>query len=324
MTDLKMLADEIIAGRRLQKGDKELSYLTVADIGKVKEGADTLRRKLCGEHIDLCSIINGKSGKCQENCKFCAQSAHNCTGIEEYGFLEESEILKECLHNDSKGVHRFAIVTAGRTLKGNDFEKALSAFRTMKEKTGIALCASLGLLSEEQFRRLYEAGVRRYHCNIETSRRFFPEICTTHTFDDKLKCIARAKKAGFQVCSGGIIGMGETWEDRIDMAFTLRELGVSSVPINALMPIPGTPLENNERLTAEDVIRTVAIFRYIIPDVYIRIAAGRGLVPDSGRDIFLAGANATITGDMLTTTGSDIDSDMAMLKDMGFDITREN
>ncbi|MBO5576479.1 MAG: biotin synthase BioB [Ruminococcus sp.] len=316
------LAQEIIDGKRLGRSD-DLSFLLKAELGELCSGADMLRRHFCGERADLCSIINGRSGKCPENCKFCAQSAHHCTGIEEYGFLDEKRILEECLYNESKGVHRFSIVTAGRTVSGEDFQKALSAYRLMKKESSMELCASHGLLTQEQFFELKKAGVKRYHANIETSRRNFPNICTTHTFEDKLECIRRAKNAGLEVCSGGIIGMGETWEDRIDMALTLSELDVRSIPINALIPIKGTALENVERISEEDILRTVAIFRYIVPQADIRLAAGRDLMSDCGRRAFLSGANSTITGDMLTTSGNKINDDKAMLDSIGFSLERE-
>ena len=213
--DFLRLADEIISGRRLGRADDTGSFIT-ADLDELLKGADRIRKALCGDHIDLCSIINGRSGRCSENCKFCAQSAHNCTGIDEYGFLDEEAIVDECRHNAEKGVHRFSIVTAGRTLSGADFDRAVSAYSRMNSSFDIELCGSHGLLTDEQFRKLKEAGVKRYHCNIETSRRNFPNICTTHSFDEKTACIKRAQAAGLQVCSGGIIGMGETWEDIVD------------------------------------------------------------------------------------------------------------
>ena len=193
----------------------------------------------------------------------------------------------------------------------------------MKKESSMELCASHGLLTQEQFFELKKAGVKRYHANIETSRRNFPNICTTHTFEDKLECIRRAKNAGLEVCSGGIIGMGETWEDRIDMALTLSELDVRSIPINALIPIKGTALENVERISEEDILRTVAIFRYIVPQADVRLAAGRDLMSDCGRRAFLSGANSTITGDMLTTSGNKINDDKAMLGSIGFTLERE-
>jgi biotin synthase len=317
--DMIKLADEIIGGRRIKRGE-ELDYFITSDIEQLCNGADKIRSHFCGDHVDLCSIINGRSGKCSENCKFCAQSAHNCTGIEEYPFLDCDTILAECRHNEERGVHRFSIVTAGRTLSDEDFENAVTAYSLLDRECNIALCGSHGLLTQEQFVRLRETGVTRYHCNIETSRRNFPNICTTHTYDDKIECIRRAQEAGFEVCSGGIIGMGETWADRLDMAISLAELNVKSIPINALMPIKGTPFENVPRLTEADILRTVAFFRYIVPEADIRLAAGRNLMKDCGAKAFLSGANSTITGDMLTTSGNDINGDAAMLKGMGFSI----
>lgn len=192
-----------------------------------------------------------------------------------------------------------------------------------KECSNIELCASHGLLTEEQFRELKASGVFRYHANIETSRRFFPQICTTHTYDDKIACIKAAQRAGLSVCSGGIIGLGENWEDRIDMAFSLQELGIESIPINVLIPIKGTPLQNQKPLSEDDIIRTIVIFRYINPTAYIRLAGGRTLMQDSGRHAFHSGANAAITGNMLTTSGNNIKQDLEMLSDEGFDILRE-
>ena len=319
--DVIKLAEDIIGGYRIKRSDDTAFFIT-ADLEQLCHGADMIRKHFKGDHVDLCSIINGRSGKCSENCKFCAQSAHHCTGIEEYPFLDEEKILAECLHNEERGVHRFSIVTAGRTLSDEDFEKAVSAYKLLESRSKMELCASHGLLTQEQFNRLYSAGVRRYHANIETSRRNFPNICTTHTYDDKLECIRRAQKAGFEVCSGGIIGMGENWEDRIDMAVSLSELGVKSIPINALMPIKGTPLENTRRITSEDILRTVAIFRYIVPEADIRLAAGRNLMENCGAKAFLSGADATITGDMLTTSGNDIKGDVEMLHSMGFSTER--
>ncbi|HOC34811.1 MAG TPA: biotin synthase BioB [Ruminococcus flavefaciens] len=319
--DVIKLAEDIIGGYRIKRSD-DTGFFITADLEQLCHGADMIRKHFKGDHVDLCSIINGRSGKCSENCKFCAQSAHHCTGIEEYPFLDEVKILAECLHNEERGVHRFSIVTAGRTLSDEDFEKAVSAYKLLESRSKMELCASHGLLTQEQFNRLYSAGVRRYHANIETSRRNFPNICTTHTYEDKLECIRRAQKAGFEVCSGGIIGMGENWEDRIDMAVSLSELGVKSIPINALMPIKGTPLENTRRITSEDILRTVAIFRYIVPEADIRLAAGRNLMENCGAKAFLSGADATITGDMLTTSGNDIQGDVEMLHSMGFSTER--
>ena len=318
--DINKIADEIIAGKRLS-GSDDLSFFFTADLSSLCLSADRIRAALCGNKCDLCSIVNGRSGRCSENCRFCAQSAHNHTGVGEYGFLDEETILAECKHNEQAGVHRFSIVTAGRTLSGSDLEKAVSAYKRLSaECEKIKLCASHGLLTEEQFIRLRESGVTRYHCNIETSRRNFPNICTTHTFDDKIACIKRAQKCGFEVCSGGIIGMGETGEDRLDMALTLSELGIGSVPINVLRPIKGTPLENEKPISADDVLRTAAMFRFILPTAFVRFAAGRNVFENSGEIAFRSGMNAAITGDMLTTSGNGIKDDIKMFSELGFDV----
>lgn len=315
--DVLKLADSIIYGSRLKREDN-LSFFKNADLSELCKGADRIRSALCGNHAELCSIINGRSGKCSEDCKFCSQSAHHCTESDSYDFLDESKMFDVCKYNESKNIRRFSVVTSGRTLDESDFEKALSVYRRMKNESKIKLCASHGLLDNEQFKKLHEAGVSRYHCNIETSRRFFPQICTTHTYDEKINCIKLAKNNGFSVCSGGIIGMGETWADRIDMAVSLSEMKVDSIPINFLIRIKGTPLENAPPLSCDDILRTVAMFRYINPDVKIRLAGGRSLMSDSGKQAFLSGANSAISGDMLTTSGSSIDSDTEMLKSIGF------
>ena len=320
--DLKKLADDIINGKRLKRED-DLSFFINCDLDALLEGADKIREYFCGDKVDLCTIINGRSGRCGEDCKYCAQSAHNHTNCEVYDFLPKEKILAEALANEKEGVDRFAIVTAGRSLSGEDFEKAIDAYETMHRECKLDLCASLGFLTKEQFHRLHEAGVTSYHDNIETSRRNFPNICTTHTYDEKIATIKMAQEEGFCVCSGGIIGMGETWEDRLDMAVSLAELGIMSIPINALMPIPGTPLENLKKLSEEDILRTIAFFRYINPEANVRLAAGRALVTNDGEAAFSGGASATITGNMLTTSGSTIESDKKLLRGLGRDVTPE-
>ena len=317
--DVKALAEEIIEGRRLQKGE-QLSVLMEADLTALCEGANHIREALCGNKVNLCTIINGRSGRCSENCKFCAQAGCHNTRIDNYDFLDEGVILKDCKAIEQEGVaQRYSIVTAGRDL-GKDFEKAERVYRRLHEECGLTLCASHGFLSQEQLFRLKEAGVSHYHANIETSERYFPYICTTHTYEDKIREIEMAKEAGLEVCSGGIIGMGETWEDRLDMAVSLAELDIASIPINVLSPIPGTPYEELAVLEEEEVLRTVAIFRYINPTAYIRIAAGRNRFADGGRKLFLSGANAAITGNMLTTVGNNTLQDKKMFQELGYQI----
>lgn len=315
------LAQEIIDGRRITRED-DLSFFLSCDLEELCEGADRIRVHFIGDKVDLCSIINGRSGRCPEDCKYCAQSAHHHTNCEVYDFLPEETIVEACKLHESEGVDRFSIVTAGRSLTGEEFEKAIHAFETMHRECKIDLCASMGFLDEEQLHRLHEAGVTSYHHNIETSKRNFPNICTTHTYEQKIETLKKVKAEGMCACSGGIIGMGETWEDRLDMAISLAELGIDSIPINALMPIPGTPLEHLPQLTEEEILRTIAFFRYINPLANIRLAAGRALLTNDGELAFQSGASATITGNMLTTVAcATIRSDRQMLENLNRDVT---
>lgn len=317
----KKIAEKIIGGERLTREDDFEIFLTTP-LEELQAGAHLIQKNFCGNHIDLCTIINGKSGRCGENCKYCAQSAYHKTGIDEYDFLPAEEILAVAKLNEKFGVNRFSIVTSGRALSGKDFDKAIVAYELMRDNLKIDLCASHGILTAEQFKRLRVAGVTSYHHNIETSRRFFPQICTTHTYDDRINTIKLAQAENFCVCSGGIIGMGETWQDRIDMAIELAELKIESIPINALMAVKGTALENMPSLSAEEILHTIAIFRYINPTANIRLAAGRKLLPDSGASAFLNGASASITGNMLTTSGTTIKDDMELLAKLG--LTNKN
>ncbi len=237
---------------------------------------------------------------------------------------DDLSIFLDCdLKELCEGADRFSIVTAGRALSGEEFEKAIHAYETMHRECNIELCSSMGFLDEEQLHRLHEAGVTSYHHNIETSRRNFPNICTTHTYDQKIETLKKVKAEGMWVCSGGIIGMGETCEDRLDMAVSLSELEVDSIPINALMPIKGTPLEDLPPLTEKEILRTIAFFRYINPKAEIRLAAGRALLTNDGEIAFWSGASTTITGNMLTTTAcATIRSDRRMLEDMGREVRK--
>ena len=409
-----MIAERIIAGERL-KPDDDLEFLLKTPLEKLQNGAKLIQEKFFGNRIDFCTIINGKSGRCGEDCKYCAQSArhktgideypflppekilevalsdekagvnrfsivtsgrnldeksfelaietykllrdklkielcashgiltaeqlkklksagvkryhHNLetsrrffpqkTGIDEYPFLPPEKILEVALSDEKAGVNRFSIVTSGRNLDEKSFELAIETYKLLRDKLKIELCASHGILTAEQLKKLKSAGVKRYHHNLETSRRFFPQICTTHTFDDRIRTIKLAQAADLEVCSGGIIGMGENWQDRIDLAFELANLGIKSIPINILNPIKGTPLENLKILAPEDILRTIAIFRYINPTANVRLAAGRKFLPDNGASAFLHGASAAITGNMLTTSNTNIKSDLKLLNSLG-------
>lgn len=322
--DMLQLANEIVNGRRITRED-DLSVFLTCDLKELCEGADLIRQHFMGEHVDLCSIVNGRSGRCPEDCKYCAQSAHHHTQCEVYDFLPKDQIVEACKINEAEGVHRFSIVTAGKALTGEEFDKAIEAYEQMRDECDIELCASMGFLTAEQLHRLHEAGVTSYHHNIETSKRYFPSICTTHTYDQKMATLKMVKEEGMYVCSGGIIGMGETFEDRLDMAISLAEIGADSIPINALMPIKGTPLEGREPLTQDEILRTIAFFRYINPTAEIRLAAGRALLENDGESAFKAGASASITGNMLTTAMcATIRSDIKMLTSLGRNVDKRS
>lgn len=228
--------------------------------------------------------------------------------------------MKGAAENKRQGVLRYSIVTSGRKLSDREVDQVCESIRAIREQVGIEVCVSFGLLGEEAFRKLKEAGASRVHCNLESSRRYFPQVCTTHTYDEKIETMKAARRAGLSVCSGGIIGLGETMEDRIDMVLTARELGVKSVPVNLLNPIPGTPYEHNPVLTEDELRRVVAIFRFLIPDGNIRLAGGRGLLEDKGARCFCSGANAAISGDMLTTAGITVERDLEMLRKLGYQV----
>lgn len=310
------IAQGIVDGKRLQPTD-DLEFFLTTPLDELQAGARLIQRKFFGNHIDLCTIINGKSGRCGEDCKYCAQSARHHTGIDEYDFLPAEKILEVALANERAGVNRFSIVTSGRALSGKNFERTIDTYKFLRGRLTIDLCASHGILSAEQLHRLKAAGVKRYHHNLETSRRYFPHICTTHTYDDRIATIKHAQAAGLEVCSGGIIGMGETWQDRFDMAFELAALKIGSIPINILTAIKGTAFENLPRLTPDEILRTIAVFRYINPTANVRFAAGRTFLPDRGASALLNGASAAITGNMLTTPNNNVKADMKLLHDLG-------
>lgn len=318
MTLIKTIKERIYNGGAVSRDEALL--LNKEPLEELCQAADEIRRHFLGNAFDICTIINGKSGKCSEDCRYCAQSAYYHTPAEEYPLLSTKEIVRQAKYNAEQGVLRYSIVTSGRALMDPEIEKMCEAIRAIREQADIQVCVSFGLLSEEQFGRIKEAGVTRIHNNLETSSGNFHNVCTTHTFEDKIRAIKAAKAVGFSVCSGGIMGLGETEEDRVDMAFTLRELGIKSVPINMLNPIAGTPYEGNPRLTVDDMRRIVAVYRFILPDAFIRLAGGRGLMKDKGEGCFCSGANAAISGNMLTTAGYSVETDMEMLHRLGYRI----
>lgn len=314
--DIKALYNRVIGGHLITR--EEALFLYKEDLGDLTRYADMIRDHFCGNQFDMCTIINGKSGLCSENCKFCAQSSHYNTGSKVYSLLSEEEILADAKKNADQGVMRYSIVTAGKSLSDGEVDRMCQIIRRIKEEVHISVCVSFGLLKEDQFRRLKEAGAERVHNNLEASENFFPSVCTSHSFSDKVQAIRAAQAAGMDVCSGGIMGLGESIEDRIDMALSLRDLGIESIPVNMLNPIPGTPMEKYEGLDEKEMQRIIAVYRFILPKAFIRLAGGRGLMSDKGKACFMSGANAAISGDMLTTAGITVDKDKKLLEELDY------
>lgn len=306
---LKDLADKIIDGYEITK--EEALELYDAPLDELRESASKITSHFFKEAIELCCISNGKCGKCSENCKFCSQSRYYNTEIQQSVLKSVDEFFKEAQANDKRGVHRFSIVTAGVRLSKAELKTIAQAYKKISSELKISCCGSLGLLDYDDFVMLKESGLKRYHNNLETSPNFFKEICTTHTMKQKEDTIALAKKAGLEICSGCILGMGESVEDRVDIALELRKLQVDSTPINILNPIKGTPLEDRPTVHPDEVRRTIALFRHVLPKTVLRLAGGRLIIQKYFTDLYKYGINAEITGDMLTTAGLTVADDIS-------------
>lgn len=276
-----------------------------------------IKKKFVGSDIEVCGIVNAKSGICSEDCKFCVQSSKYKADIERYPLKSVDEIVLAAQNAKNMGAKKFGIVTSGNRVNKYEIEQIADAISEITKRIDITVCCSLGSLPERSLRILKESGLTRYHHNIETSRQFYPNIVSTHTYDDRLETVRAAKRAGLEVCSGGIIGMGETWQDRIDMAKTLEELDIDSVPINFLIPHENTPLGTMNIISFEDAIRTVCIFRIILKDKIIKIAAGReAVLKNSQLTGFRAGANGMLIGGYLTIKGREISEDIKLIEDI--------
>lgn len=285
------------------------------------KAADWIRKKIHGNHFDLCSIVNAKSGKCSEDCRFCAQSAHYDAEIDNYDIIDGKEAVAQGRDNDAHGVKRFSLVTAGRSASLEDLTQYGRIYKELSEQTRLLFCASMGMLTYEKAEILKSYGVKRYHCNLETCRRFFPKVCTTHTWEEKVETIKIAQEVGFEVCSGGIIGMGESLEHRLELAFELRELGILSIPINVLTPIANTPLSEVDPPQISEILTCIAIFRFINPEAIVRLAGGRNQYGKDQYTFFSSGANGAIVGNYLTTTGNTLAEDLKKIQKIGFTFT---
>jgi biotin synthase len=291
-----------------------------ADIFDLLSWANRIREKFKGNKIHLCSIVNAKAGACSENCSFCAQSSFYQTGSPKYGFVDPEPVQEAADEANKNGVTAVGLVAAWKGLnEGPMLDEVCDRIRELKAGGKTRPDVSLGIIKTQRVAdRLKEAGVECYGHNLESSRRFFPQTCTTHTYDDRLETIGYLKKAGIKICSGGIIGMGETREDRCDLAFSLKEIGANVVPVNILNPIPGTPFEKNEPLPVLEILKTIACFRFILPRQEIMIAGGRTVnLRDAQSMIFMAGASALMVGNYLTTLNQPVEKDLQMLKDLG-------
>lgn len=319
-TFIVSLKDKILAGQDITENEAyKLAELLPDFSTEIRDAAAAITASLCSRTFDSCSIVNARSGLCSENCKWCAQSKFHATDCETYDLIDHDECLEAARDNRDKGVRRFSLVASGRAVKGKALRDMCDLLREVSETTGIETCASLGLLDKNDLQALWDAGVRRYHCNIETAPSHFGKLCTTHTIEDKIKTINAAREIGFEVCSGGIIGMGENTRQRVEFALKLREIEPHSIPINILSPIAGTPLEHQEAITDDEILDTVAIFRLVHPRTQLRFAGGRKRLSRNVQlDAMRIGINGGIVGDLLTTLGSTVAGDKVLVGEAGY------
>ena len=283
--------------------------------------ADDLRKNFQGQKFSTCMIMNAKSGNCSEDCKWCAQSKFHNTKISVFPLVKYNDVLQEGQHAQMVGVEMFGLVASGRRVPKQEINELSDIYRKLNETTSnLKLCASLGLLRKEDLQKLFDAGVKRYHCNIETAPSYFNQLCTTHTIEEKVATIKAAQEVGMHICSGGIIGMGETMEQRIEMAVFLQSLHVDSIPINILQPMPNTPLEGASPLSDNEILRTLAVFRIVNPEADIRFAGGRMRIKHIQKEALQCGVSAAIVGDLLTTIGSTVKEDMELFQELGYEI----
>ncbi len=311
---MKDLIERLKNGERLDF-DQTINILKNNTLNQVLWAADELRKHYHKNFFDSCSIINAQSGKCSEDCKWCSQSKFFQTKIDIYPLISPEKALEQAKANHQAGIKRLSLVTSGHSLRGKQLTRACDIYREISKNYPFELCASMGLLNKEELKELYDAGIRRYHCNMETAPSFFPQLCSTHTQDEKLATIRAAQELGMTICSGGIIGMGETMEQRVEMAIYLRDVvGADSVPINVLMPVDGTPLEGTAPLEDEELLLSFAMFALVMPQSPIRFAGGRTRFTHLMASALKGGVSGAIMGDMLTTLGTSVDEDKELLR----------
>lgn len=317
------IARRVVGGGSITRDEAlEIDSIPDSETFDMLAHANSLRKHFLGDQVHLCSIINAKSGLCPEDCSFCAQSAHHQTDVPVYPLVDAGEIVESARKAENEGSGCFGIVTSGSTIrKGPELEHICSALKRISAETGIKPACSLGIIDHETALALKKAGMAKYHHNLETARSFFPNVCTTHDYQDDVNTVKAVKEAGLKVCCGGIFGLGETAEQRVEFAFTLKELDVDSVPINFLNPIAGTRLAGADYLTPMECLRIIALFRFVLPDKQISVCGGREKnLRDLQSLMFFAGASGTMIGNYLTTTGRSPEHDWQMLKDLGLSI----
>ncbi len=320
MDFLSRIEEVALGGSGISQEDaEEFVRLGEDRLFEILPHTERIRKHFKGDEVSLCSIVNAKSGLCGEDCTFCAQSVRYNTGVKTYPMLGAETIVESALEATRWRAREFSIVTSGtKVAKREDIETLERALELMKQRAGVERCASLGILDRDTLKRLKDAGLESYHHNLETSRSFFPRVCTTHDYEEDVQTVRTAKELGFYVCSGGIFGLGESWQDRIELAMTLRELDVDSVPINFLNPRPGTPLEGANYLTPRECLMIIALYRFILPTKSIIVCGGREVnLRDLQCLIFSAGANGMLIGNYLTTQGRPPEEDLRMLEDLG-------
>jgi biotin synthase len=316
---IKHIEKKILKGNHPSREEAfYIANISGTEIFELFVSANIIRNHFRGTNVDLCSIVNAKSGACPEDCSFCVQSSKSKAEIKVYPLIDKKIVIKQAKKAKNSGAKRFSVVTSGRKVSDRELSAIADMIYEIRE-IGLFPCASLGLLKEKELAVLKSAGLGRYHHNLETSEKFFPKICSTHSYADKIKTIDAVKSIGLSICSGGIFGMGETWQDRIDMAFMLKELNVDSIPINFLIPIKGTALGYREFLPPFEALKIISLYRFILPQKEIRICGGRmQVLGEFNSMVFFAGADSLLTGNYLTTSGRNYEDDLRLIKTYGF------